>query len=126
MCVLFIFKEEVFILNVAILMLAFFGLFAQLFSGTFISGMFLASISAIFISIASLKRKSQPQLIRWCVLILALTIIIGCVYDAYSYFSVPHMPGNNYGAWPWSLAIIICTLINAKNIWFTTSNIEKP
>ncbi len=113
-------------MNAALLALAFFGLFALLFNGVFALGLFVASISAILISIFNLKKANHPQQVKWLVLILALTIIISCIYDAYSYFSVLHMPGNSYGVWPWSVALIICTLITTKSILLSSRNNKRP
>jgi len=100
-------RQGVPILRIMTLILALFGLFAQLFSGHIIPGIMLASIAAILAVFLKGWSPNKFSLRLFSIGTLLAVAVLGCAYDAYAYFSVPHTAGNNYGGLYWSFLLIL-------------------
>lgn len=87
-------------LKAIILFLAFFGLFSQLFVGYVIPGVMAASIfSMLSVFLSEIGHSKRNKIASYSGFFFAILVIFACAYDAYAYFSVPHVAGNSYGGW---------------------------
>ena len=113
-------------LNVVILILGLFGLWAQAFNGYIIPGILVASLSLILTFGFSFLSVTKFLFVRWATLILSIVTILACIYDAYAYYSEPQIWGNYYGGWIWTVPVIICSLIFSRNLWFIRAKQSRP
>ncbi|MFO1368952.1 MAG: hypothetical protein U1F46_08150 [Marinagarivorans sp.] len=91
------------------MLMAFFGLFAQLFVGQFIPGVMVASIFSMLSVVASeIGLNKESKFASFSGFFLAILVVLACLYDAYAYFSVQHAAGNSYGGWYWSAVLVTC------------------
>ena len=113
-------------MNVAVIFLGLFGLFGLFFNGAFVIGLIAASISAVaagvlaFINVENFKNK------KWFISVAVLISVVGCAYDAYSYYAFPQWPGNYYGVWGWSIPLNVLLLIILKKTWGQSVKNTKP
>ena len=101
-------------MGILALFLSFLGFFSQLFNGYVVPGIFMVSVSTAIISSEKYIFPKKFLLKKWVLLTLFLVGIFGSIYDAYDYFSTPHMTGNYYGAW---IILIPMNLVSFFLIW---------
>lgn len=58
-------------------------------------------------------------------LFFAVLVVFACVYDAYAFFSVPHVVGNSYGRWYWSAVLISCLVAYLLNMQKSISHNKR-
>ena len=96
-------------MRIGIIALGIFGLFAQLFNGVLILGVFIGSLASILLgSLPSRNSNTQTKLF------LIVAIIGGGIYDAVSYYLTDQVQGNYYGGCLWSLPSAILALFIYK------------
>ena len=113
-------------MKIVIFLMGLFGLFAQAFNGYIVSGVLVASLSAIALALFDMVFGKKPTLLKWLAIFLTGVAVLASVYDVFDYYSHLHAAGNSYGAWIWSVPLCICLFVYTKQRFLSINHQTQP